>query len=159
MAPKKTIQVNQGYVEISPIFSELYGTTTAVGSLEQAINSGVLPCGDGCDYRLNWEDKGEIMKQGVILEVTEDKYFEMLEVLPPMYVDHVDGKKVESGFAVTEVQYFSKGGAVFSIYWKEGKKYFHAWGTLSDNGKPVNHPELHEYNKGIKATIVKAVRP
>jgi len=148
------ITVSNDHVEIFPIKSEMYGQTTAAGSIEQAINLGFLSCGDGSDYRLTWEDKSEIMKQGITLEVTEDRYFEMLEVLPPMYIGKVNGQKVESGFAVTECQFHSKDGAVFSIYWKEGEKFFHAWAILTDSGKPVNFPELHEYKKGIEATIL-----
>lgn len=47
----RKISVYRGIVEIS-VKSELFGFTTATGTVEFALETGYLPCGDGSDYKL-----------------------------------------------------------------------------------------------------------
>lgn len=61
-------------------------------------------------------------------EVSEDQYYDALEVLPPFYFDVVNGKKVSGGFAVGEPTTHTQTPigmrATYSGYYKSGDKYF-----------------------------------
>jgi len=43
--------------------SELYGTTDAGGTAENALQFGFVPLGDGCDYVLTDKDRENINNQ------------------------------------------------------------------------------------------------
>lgn len=48
------------------VFSELYGTTSAViDNIEQAIKTGLCPCGDGTDYKLTPHELDQL-REGII---------------------------------------------------------------------------------------------
>jgi hypothetical protein len=61
-------------------------------------------------------------------EVSEDRYYEMLEVLPPYYFNTLNGKKVSGGFAVSEANTHTKTPigfrATYNGFYKVGEKYF-----------------------------------
>lgn len=61
-------------------------------------------------------------------EVSEEQYYDALEVLPPFYFDVVNGKKVSGGFAVGEPTSHKQTPlgmrATYSGYYKSGDKYF-----------------------------------
>ena len=61
-------------------------------------------------------------------EVSEEKYYDALEVLPPFYFDSINGKKVSGGFAVGEPTTHTSTPegfrATYSGYYKSGGKYF-----------------------------------
>ena len=61
-------------------------------------------------------------------EVSEDRYYEMLEVLPPYYFNTLNGKKVSGGFAVSEANRHTKTPlgfrATYNGFYKVGEKYF-----------------------------------
>ena len=80
-------------------------------------------------------------------ETTEEKYEYAYEVLPPIYISHINGLPVKSGFAVMEPLTHDKhGAAVFSTYWKEESQPFTTSCTLQDKaGRPVFFPDLFIY--------------
>jgi len=49
--PKNNISIYNGYIEMT-VKSEIWGTTTACGTVEFALQTGYLSCGDGTDYKL-----------------------------------------------------------------------------------------------------------
>lgn len=61
-------------------------------------------------------------------EVSEEEYYDSLEVLPPFYFKTLNGKKVSGGFAVSEATAHrdTPDGfkATYSGYYKSGDKYF-----------------------------------
>jgi hypothetical protein len=61
-------------------------------------------------------------------EVSEDRYWEMLEVLPPFYFNTLNGKKVSGGFAVSEPnRHISTPDgfkATYNGFYKKDGKYF-----------------------------------
>ena len=61
-------------------------------------------------------------------EVSEEKYYDALEVLPPFYFDTLNGKKVNGGFAVSEASAHRQTPdgmkATYDGYYKSGDKYF-----------------------------------
>ena len=61
-------------------------------------------------------------------EVSEDRYWEMLEVLPPIYFNTLNGKKVSGGFAVSEPNRHIKTPegfrATYNGFYKKDGKYF-----------------------------------
>ena len=61
-------------------------------------------------------------------EVSEEQYYDALEVLPPYYFDSINGKKVSGGFAVGEPTSHTSSPegyrATYSGYYKSGGKYF-----------------------------------
>ena len=73
------------------------------------------------DYDLEIEDEEPN-------EVSEEQYYDALEVLPPFYFDVVNGKKVSGGFAVGEPTSHKQTPlgmrATYSGYYKSGDKYF-----------------------------------
>jgi hypothetical protein len=50
------IEINNGYLSFK-CSSELYGVTDAGGTVEQALESGFVSLGDGCDYKLTSFDR------------------------------------------------------------------------------------------------------
>jgi hypothetical protein len=73
------------------------------------------------DYDLEIEDEEKN-------EVSEEAYYDALEVLPPYYFDTLNGKKVSGGFAVGEASAHRNTPdgfrATYSGYYKSGDKYF-----------------------------------
>lgn len=73
------------------------------------------------DYLDNLEEEEEN-------EVSEEQYYDALEVLPPFYFDTLNGKKVSGGFAVGEASAHRQTPdgfrATYSGYYKSGGKYF-----------------------------------
>jgi hypothetical protein len=73
------------------------------------------------DYNLEIEDEEKN-------EVSEEQYYDALEVLPPFYFDSINGKKVSGGFAVGEPTSHTSTPegfrATYSGYYKSGGKYF-----------------------------------
>ena len=61
-------------------------------------------------------------------EVSEEAYYDSLEVLPPYYFDTLNGKKVSGGFAVGEASNHRETPdgfkATYSGFYKSGDKYF-----------------------------------
>jgi hypothetical protein len=89
------------------------------------------------DYGLEVEDEEPN-------EVSEEQYYDALEVLPPFYFDSVNGKKVKGGFAVgeptTHTQTPDGMRATYSGYYKSGDKYFGLgqvyFEKADENGEP-----------------------
>ena len=77
-------------------------------------------------------------------EVSEDRYYEMLEVLPPYYFNTLNGKKVKGGFAVSEANTHTKTPigfrATYNGFYKVGEKYFEIGDVYfvyaDENGEP-----------------------
>ena len=61
-------------------------------------------------------------------EVSEEQYYDAMEVLPPFYFDNINGKDVTGGFAVGEPTSHKQTPlgmrATYSGYYKSGGKYF-----------------------------------
>lgn len=80
-------------------------------------------------------------------EVTQEKYDYAFEVLPPIYVSHINNLPVKHGFAVMEpLTHTPNGAAVLSVYWREDKKCFSTSCTLIDkHGLPVHYTDCFTY--------------
>lgn len=92
-------------------------------------------------------------------EVSEDRYYEMLEVLPPLYFKTLNGKKVSGGFAVSEptnhIQTDSGYKAVYNGFYTEGDKYFEIGGVYFT--ETDSDGEVDEY--GGNSQEAKTVNP
>ena len=96
-------------------------------------------------------------------EVTEAIYNDMLEVLPPIYVNEVDGKKVE-GFTVSEPMdsVILKGTCIeyptFIVFYKDDGKYFKVEAVLQNPIKGLITFSLYnalEYSRNNIAIVIK----
>lgn len=98
-------------------------------------------------------------------EITEERYYELLECVPPIYISELDGEKVKGAFAVGEANRHANDGrpaytvclmknisenANFKYY-----EYFQTEAVLSTSeDKPVIYTELHTYSRGNKAQSI-----
>lgn len=85
--------------------------------------------------------------------IGKKRYNEMLEALPPIYVDEVDGMKV-SGFAVSEPSSERQGIPTFTVCFKQGEKYYEKECTLKNaDGEDITFRTYndHEFSRGNKA--------
>ncbi len=79
-----------------------------------------------------WVQENEVSDDEVapsfkhVLTSTEEKNDYMLDVLPPMYIDTVDGVKVGKGFAVSEPASDFEGKPTFGIYFEHDGKFYEA---------------------------------
>lgn len=100
----------------------------------------------------------ELKKVLGVKSVSEDKYDDMLGVLPPIYISSVDDIPV-SGFAVSEPYDDDEhGNPTFGIYFEFQKKYYHAIASLTKpDDKPITYAMYNneEYSRGNKAKSVK----
>lgn len=89
-------------------------------------------------------------------EVTQERYDDMLEVLPPMYLSEIDGKKVKNGFAVSEALSQNDDGPTFVGYWEEDGKFFSSEvSVIKPNGKNVGwNYYAHAFTKGNTAKTI-----
>ncbi|MGP8215319.1 MAG: hypothetical protein ACLQQ4_07130 [Bacteroidia bacterium] len=96
-------------------------------------------------------------------EVTEAIYNEMFEVLPPIYVSEVYGKKVE-GFAVSEpmnsvtLKETGKEYPTFNVFYKDSEKYYKAEAVLQNPLKGLISFSLYnsmEYTRNNIAIVIK----
>lgn len=85
-------------------------------------------------------------------EVTREKYDYAFDVLPPIYISHINGLLVHHGFAVMEpLTHTSHGAAVVSVYWMEENRCFCTSCTLMDkHGQRVFYTDLFTY-RTVKA--------
>jgi len=91
-------------------------------------------------------------------EITEDRWEYMLEVLPPMYLLEIDGKKVKGGFAVSEaLSHGPDGGPTFSAYWQEGEKFYEQEvSVIRPTGKNVGwNYTAYAYEKFVATSVKK----
>lgn len=91
-------------------------------------------------------------------EIKEERYDEMHEVLPPIYVNSIDGTKVK-GFAVSEP--FSNKGELptFDVFFEDGGKYYelaNACTLKKDSGKDITFDDYNdqEWSKDNQATTI-----
>ncbi|MGP8216321.1 MAG: hypothetical protein ACLQQ4_12195 [Bacteroidia bacterium] len=96
-------------------------------------------------------------------EVTEDIYNDMLDVLPPIFINEVYGKKVE-GFAVSEpmnsvtLKETGKEYPTFNVFYKDGGKYYKAEAVLQNALKGLITFSLYNamaYTRNNTAIVIK----
>lgn len=89
--------------------------------------------------------------------ITEERYYEMLEVLPPIYVRSVDGIEVDRGFSVAEAtRHANDGRSAFTTCFMKDGLYYECEAVLStDEGKAVKGSGYeYEYSRGNKAQSI-----
>ena len=83
----------------------------------------------------------------------------MHEVLPPIYINSIDGTPVKGAFAVSE-PFSSKGELpTFDVFFKDGDKYFelaNACTLKKDSGKDITFDDYNdqEWSRDNKATTI-----
>lgn len=89
-------------------------------------------------------------------EITEERYYELLEAVPPIYVSELDGEKIKSGFAVGEAnRHANDGRPAYTVCLMEDNKYFEVEAVLSyPDGKPILYTELATDSGGNKAQSI-----
>jgi len=89
-------------------------------------------------------------------EITENRYYELLEVVPPIYIAELDGKKIFSGFAVGEAnRHANDGRPAYTVCYMADNKCLQVEAVLSSpNGKPIMHTEGATYSTGNKAQSI-----
>jgi len=80
-------------------------------------------------------------------EITEDRWEYMLEVLPPLYVSHLDGKPIKSGICCSEAYTHNDKGVVLTICYKgeDGKFYEGFANVFTKDGKAIWDTYNHCY--------------
>jgi hypothetical protein len=94
-------------------------------------------------------------------EVSEDRYYEMLGVVPPLYFSTLDGVSVRGGFAVGEVYtheiYDGKYRGVYDAFYQKDGKYYQVTGMVYFTDK--NSAKRAEYKYagggGVKSKKIK----
>jgi hypothetical protein len=125
------------------------------------------------DYDLSYLDID--LEEDEEFEVSEETYWDNLEVLPPFYFETLNGKKVQGGFAVGEpsdhVETPEGTKAVYQAYYKKDGKYFYVPSYVWFKGVDVeptysdgeDHPHAmtvdpEAFKKGGKATSYKGYK-
>jgi hypothetical protein len=97
------------------------------------------------------------------LEVTEAIYNEMFDVLPPIYVSEVYGKKIE-GLAVSEpmnsatLRDTGRAYPTFNVFYKDGGKYYKVEAVLQNQSKGLITFSLYnalEYSRNNTDIVIK----
>lgn len=79
-------------------------------------------------------------------EVSAEQFEDAFEVLPPIFISHLNSEKVSRGFAVMEPYTYNEKGAVLNTYWQEGEKFYCCLCTLeTKDGRPVNYTDSHTW--------------
>ncbi|RYE02382.1 MAG: hypothetical protein EOP50_00130 [Sphingobacteriales bacterium] len=81
-------------------------------------------------------------------EVTEARFYEMLEVLPPIYLNTIDGQRTKGlAFAVSEAYSHCPAGVVLRLFWKHDGKFLSCFGAIQHkNGQPVFETYRHTFS-------------
>lgn len=88
-------------------------------------------------------------------EITEEKYYDMLEAVPPIYVSELDGEQIKAGFALGEAHSQTKGQLTYILCLKKDDKYYEIETILfTPDGKPILYTELVTYSRGNKAQSI-----
>lgn len=87
-------------------------------------------------------------------EITEERWEYYLEVLPPLYVTHLDGKPIKRGICCSEAYDHNDKGVVLTICYKgdDGKYYEGYANVFTQDGKEIWDTYNHCYTK-VTATI------
>lgn len=82
-------------------------------------------------------------------EIKEERFDDMLEILPPIYISHIDGNKVKFGFCVSEPYTHLNNGAVVltTCYKLHGKYYTCLSVVLKNNDKYIKDTYADEYTR------------
>lgn len=95
----------------------------------------------------------------LLKEVTKDKYFEMLEVLPPIYISKIEADtgtvEILKGFAVSEPYTENSKGLVFSVFFYNiNHKYYEVFCNVkTPSGAYVLESYDAMFGKGYTAEI------
>ncbi len=63
-------------------------------------------------------------------EITEDRYNDALECLPPIYLCSIDSTSYKDAFANSEAYSHNEKGVVLAVYFIHGGKYFEAFANI-----------------------------
>ncbi len=92
-------------------------------------------------------------------EITEERYNDMMEVLPPIYINPSTVKQeAYSAFAVSEAYSHGK-SVILTVCWKERqgqaiKFYERLMEVYTPAGKPIDETYGHYYGRSYKAMQV-----
>lgn len=87
-------------------------------------------------------------------EITKDRWEYMLEVLPPLYVSHLDGNRIKDGICCSEAYTHNDRGVVLTICYKgeDGKYYEGLANVTTVGGKPIWDTYDHCYTTVLAHT-------
>lgn len=90
--------------------------------------------------------------------IDEERHNYMLEVIPPLWITHVDGKNVRQGFACSEAYTHSLNAVVLTVCYKhEGKYYETLCEIFKTDGTAIWDTYNHCYTRdNIAKTWIKA---
>lgn len=88
-------------------------------------------------------------------EVTEERYFNALECMPPIYIGTIDGKLVGEGFAISEPVTSVGNNPTFTTYFQDNDngKFYRCECWL--NGVTFNNYNMREYRRNHAGNTVK----
>lgn len=82
-------------------------------------------------------------------EITEQRYYDILEVLPPIYIGYIDGEPIHDGIACSEPYCIGVLSNVFTVcYKKEGKYYETLAEVFSSENKPIWNTYEYMFSRG-----------
>lgn len=89
-------------------------------------------------------------------EITEEMWEYYLEVLPPLYVSHLDGKPIKMGICCSEAYTHNDKGVVLTICYKgdDGKFYEGFANVFTLEGNPIWDTYNHCYTTVKAETCV-----
>lgn len=88
-------------------------------------------------------------------EITEDRYYEMLGVVPPIYLAKLDDQPV-NGFAVSEAYDFTFGTVVLSVFYKQDDKFYETLATVrTPKGYAINDTYNHQHMRNYLAKTLR----
>jgi hypothetical protein len=89
--------------------------------------------------------------------ITEERYDYMLEVLPPLYVSQLDGKRIKKGICCSEAYSHNDKGVVLTICFKgeDGNYYEGLANVFTKDGKQIWETYNHCYTTVIAETASK----
>lgn len=81
-------------------------------------------------------------------EITESRYDDMLEILPPIFITHLDGNRIK-GFCVSEAYtHLNNGGVVLTTCYKlDGKYYTCLCAVFKNSDNPIRDTYNAEYTR------------
>lgn len=87
-------------------------------------------------------------------EITEERYEDLYEVLPIVFVQIVDNEPVERGFAVCEACDYNQRGVVLTVCFQRNGKYYMCEANLRDQNGYITDYMNRAYHRNLIADTV-----
>ena len=87
-------------------------------------------------------------------EITEERYDNAFECLPPIFISHLNGKPIKNCFANSEAYKHNEKGVVLAVYFNVDDKHFETFANIVTNDGRYMQESYNYHYSTLKAETI-----